>query len=106
MLEPFVLTTDASKFAIGANYHKRMKRPYDPDSFVERLVLTFYKIRNICDISKSYYVENNIDVPIDELYFLTNHWTSEKDQIPIITDQFQSEKANIHRVVNETISRI
>lgn len=69
--------------------------------------------------SKTYYVENNVEIPLLEMLcfiFADKDLkivicqniviTPEEDQIPIIIDQYHSGKRNFHRGVNETIRRI
>lgn len=93
--------------------------PFDPETVVEHLFLTIFKNQNDLDISKTYHVENNLDLPILEILsfvFAEKDLkliicqnlvrTPDQDQIPIILDQSHAGKNNLHRGINETIRRI
>ena len=93
--------------------------PFDPESVVEHLFLTLYKNQNELDLSKTYHVENNLDLPILEiLSFIFAEkdlkliicqnivQTPNADQIPTILDQHHAGKNNLHRGINETMRRI
>jgi RNase H-like domain found in reverse transcriptase/Reverse transcriptase (RNA-dependent DNA polymerase)/Integrase zinc binding domain/Integrase core domain len=92
---------------------------YDPDSVVERLFFTLYKDQDALDISKTYFIENNVTLPILEIlsYIFAEKdikikvcqdliTTPSKDEIPIILDQYHAGKNNLHRGINETLRRI
>lgn len=92
---------------------------FDPETTVQTLFYSLYKDQLKLDISKTYYIENNLDLPILEIisYIFQNEEikfkicqniirTPEQEEIPILLDQYHTGKNNIHRGINETIRRI
>lgn len=93
--------------------------PYAHDDVIDQMFVTLYKHKDVFDPSKTYFVENNLDLPILEmLSFIFSEIelklticqnlveTPDQDQIPIILEQYHSGKTNLHRGINETIRRI
>lgn len=108
----------SSKTVRKRSYHI-IPLPFDPTSAILQLFITVYKNQNDIDPSKTYYVENNLNLPILEiLSFIFSDKdiklvicqdivrTPDEDQIPIILNQFHCGKNNLHRGINETIRRI
>lgn len=93
--------------------------PFDPDSVVPELFYIFFKAQNEFDVSKTYCIENNLEIPILEVLcsiFSDKEiklkicqdtvTTPNEDEIPQILDQYHRGKTNLHRGINETVRRI
>ena len=89
------------------------------DNAILRLFITIYKNQNEISDSKTYHVENNVNLPILEIlsFILAEKelkliicqnivQTPDDDQVPIILDQYHSGKGHLHRGINETTRRI
>lgn len=92
---------------------------YDVDNVVPRLFYILFNGKNEFDIQKTYCIENNLNLPILEIfsYIFADKdiklkicqnlvTTPDEDQIPIILDQYHTGKNNLHRGINETLKRI
>ena len=93
--------------------------PFDPETVVQRLFYLIYKSKNEFNTTQKYYVENNLELPILEIFSfifaeqdiklcICQNIVKEpdKDEIPIILDQYHKGKTNLHRGINETLRRI
>lgn len=93
--------------------------PYDPNMVVQHLFYILFKGQNEFDISKTYCVETNLELPILEIlsFIFTDKEiklkicqnivkTPEIEEIPQIIDHHHSGKNNLHRGINESIRRI
>lgn len=93
--------------------------PLDNETVVQHLFYILHKGKNNFDLSQTYCIENNLELPILELFsfIFTDDdiklkicqnvvQTPDQDQIPIILDQYHTGKNNLHRGINETIKRI
>ncbi|XP_050507921.1 uncharacterized protein LOC126885399 [Diabrotica virgifera virgifera] len=111
--EPFVLKTVKNrKYFI-------IPLPFDPETVVQHLFYIVYADQDKFDLSQIYYVENQLELPILEIFsfiFADKEIkiricqdvikTPEQDEIPPILDHYHRGKSNLHRGINETIRRI
>lgn len=83
------------------------------------MFLALYKDQNILEPTKTYFIENIIELPIavklrfifaDKLNILricqNTTTTPGTDQIPINNGEYHTSKSHIHRRIKETIRRI
>ncbi|XP_050316234.1 uncharacterized protein LOC126750624 [Anthonomus grandis grandis] len=93
--------------------------PANKDLIAQHLFYALYTCSNVFDLTQTYCVENNLNLPVLELfsYIFTDKdiklricqgiiLTPDQDQIPIILDQYHTGKNNLHRGINETVRRI
>lgn len=93
--------------------------PFILEDAIATLFKALISSQSEIDESKTYYIENNVELPfLEMLCFIFADkdlkivicqnivTTPQEDEIPIIMDQYHSGKRNFHRGVNETIRRI
>lgn len=92
---------------------------FDPTTVVSLLFYILYKEQNEFNLAETYYVENQIELPILEIFsyiFADKEIklticqnivrTPVDDEKPQILDHYHNGKSNFHRGINETIRRI
>lgn len=89
--------------------------PFDTDTVMLYIFASVYKCQDLFELDKTYCVENNIKLPIQETVsfifadknklrvFQNIRKTPEQEEIPIILDQFHNCRNNLHRCINATI---
>lgn len=108
----------SSKSVKDRKYHI-VALPYDLELVIEYLFYIIFKNQNDFDTEKIYYIENNLELPILEIFsFIFAEKLMKfkvcqnlirkpsEDEIPIIIEQYHTGKAHLHRGVNETVRRI
>ena len=93
--------------------------PFDFETVVPHLFYILYRDRHEFDETQVYCIENNLELPILELFsFIFADKaikiricqdlvrTPESDEIPQILDHYHRGKTNLHRGINETVRRI
>lgn len=116
--QPNTINILSSKSTRGRKYFI-IPLTYDKDSVVQHLFFILFTSVNKFEPSKTYCVENNLQLPVLEILsfiFADKEIklkicqnivkTPDQDQIPIILDQHHTGKTNLHRGINETIKRI
>lgn len=115
---PNQINTFSSKSVKGRKYFI-IPVPHNNETIAPTLFFSIFKCQNEFDDEETYCIENNIELPILEIFsFIFAEKaiklkicqnivkTPDQDQIPIILDQYHTGKSNLHRGINETVRRI